>query len=132
MERFLTAEKLDISTGLSQAIILAFEMAAKAVSGSQMFVYERGFGALNERILRAHSAYIKNTGGSVTTTTTLVDFAYSVYSGIIQNFVFARRDRDEIVKECHLALLKASTHATDVPQFVYNDPYTYLVWYVYR
>lgn len=132
LERFLTAEKLDISTGLSQAIILAFETAAKAVSGSQMFVYERGFGALNERILRAHSAYIKNNDGSVTTTTTGMNFTYSIYSNIIQNLVFARNDRNEIIKECHLALLKASTHAADVPQFVYNDLYAYLVRYVYR
>ncbi|WP_415769114.1 zeta toxin family protein [Pseudomonas sp. LB3P38] len=132
MERFLTVSTLDASMSYAPAIILAFEKAAKAVSGSQVNVYERGFGVLNERTLIAQSTYSKAADGSVTTTTTKVDFAYSVYSNIIDNRVFAVSDRDEVVKECHLALYKTATHASYVPNFVYNDLYAYIVQYVNR
>jgi hypothetical protein len=132
MERFLTVSTLDASMSYAPAIVLAFETAAKAVSGSQVNVYERGFGVLNERTLIAQSTYSKAADGSVSTTTTKVDFAYSVYSNIIDNHVFAASDRDEVVKECHLALLKTRTHASHVPNFVYNDLYAYIVKYVNR
>jgi hypothetical protein len=132
MERFLTVSTLDASMSYAPAIILAFEAAAKAVSGSQVNVYERGFGALNERTLIAQSTYSKGADGSITTTTTKVDFAYSVYSSIIDNHVFAASDRDEVIKECHLALLKMATHASHVPKFVYNDLYAYIVKHVNR
>jgi hypothetical protein len=132
MERFLTVSALDVSMGYAPAIILAFETAAKAISGSQINVYERGFGGLNERTLIAQSTYSKAADGSVSTTTTKVDFAYSVYSNIIDNRVFAVSDRDEVVKECHLALYKTAAHASYVPNFVYNDLYAYIVQYVNR
>ncbi|KJZ64131.1 zeta toxin family protein [Pseudomonas fluorescens] len=132
MERFLTVSTLDASMSYAPAIILAFETAAKAISGAQINVYERGFGELNERTLIAQSTYSKATDGSVSTTTTKVDFAYSVYSNIIDNRVFAVSDRDEVVKECHLALCKTATHASYVPNFVYNDLYAYIVQYVNR
>ena len=132
MERFLTVSKLDASMRFAQAIILAFETAAKAISGSQIFVYERGFGVLNERTLRAQSTYIKAGDGTVSTTTTLRDFAHSVYFNIIDNHVYTMSDRDEVIKECHLALLKTASHTSFVPSFVYNDLYTCIVKYVYR
>ncbi|KAA0987157.1 zeta toxin family protein [Pseudomonas sp. ANT_J28] len=132
MERFLTVSTLDASMSYAPAIILAFETAAKAVSGSQVNVYERGFGVLNERTLIAQSTYSKAADGSVTTTTSKVDYAYSVYSSIIDNHVFAVSDRGEVIKECHLALLKMATHASYVPNFVYNDLYAYIVQYVNR
>jgi hypothetical protein len=132
MERFLTVSTLDASMSYAPAIILAFETAAKAVSGSQVNVYERGFGLLNERTLIAQSTYSKGVDGSVTTTTTKVNFAYGIYSNIIDNHVFAASDRDEVVKECHLALLKTTTHASHVPTFVYNDLYAYIVKHVNR
>ena len=59
MERFVTVSTLDASMSYAQAIILAFETACKAVSGSQITLYERGFGALKERALRAQSTYTK-------------------------------------------------------------------------
>ncbi|MHC8299906.1 zeta toxin family protein [Pseudomonas sp. ZS1P83] len=132
MERFLTVSKLNTSMGYAQAIILAFETAAKAVSGSQITVYERGFGVLNERTVRAQSTYTKAADGLVTTTTTMRPFEYIVYSRITDNHVFAVNGHYEIVKECHLALLKAGTHASHVPAFVYNDLYTYIAKYVLR
>lgn len=136
MERFLTVSAMDASMAYAPAIILAFEKAAKAISGSQIHLYERGFGVLNERTLIAQNTYSKAAGGSVTTTTTTttttVDFGYSVYSSIIENHVFSVSDRDEVIKECHLALYKAATHASYVPNFVYNDLYAYIVQYVNR
>lgn len=132
MERFLPASKLETSMGYAQAIILAFDTAAKAISGGQTCLYERGFGALHERVLVAQSTYSKAAGGAVTTTTTKKEFALSDYSNIIDNQVFAIRERDQVVKECHVALHKTQGHAKDVPDFVYNDLYGYIVKYVYR
>lgn len=132
MERFLTLSRLKASMCYAQAVILAFETAAKAVSGSQINLYERGFGALNERALIAQSTYSKAADGSVSATTTKINFTYSVYSSIIDNHVFATRDRDEVLKECHLALLKTQAYAQDVPDFVYNALYAFITKYVNR
>jgi hypothetical protein len=132
MERFLTVSKLNAGMSNAQATILAFETAAKAVSGSQMIVYERGFGVLNERTLRAQSTYTKAADGSVSRTTTMRHFEYIVYSRIIDNHVFAVDGNQEIVKECHLALLRTAAHASYVPNFVYNDLYAYIDKYVCR
>ncbi|MCP1518497.1 hypothetical protein J2Y74_002807 [Pseudomonas migulae] len=132
MERFLTVSKLEASMHFALAIILAFETAAKAISGSQMFVYERGFGVLNERTLRAQSTYTKAADGTVSTTTTLKDFAHSTYFDIIDNHVNSTSRRNKVIKECHLALLKIAGHTQHVPSFVYNDLYACIVRYVNR
>jgi hypothetical protein len=58
--------------------------------------------------------------------------AYSAYESIINNHVHTLSERDEIVKECHLALLNTQTYALVVPDFVYNDLYAYIVKYVNR
>lgn len=132
LERFLPVSKLETGTGFAQAIILALDTAAKAISGGQTFLYERGFGALSERALVAQSTYSKAVGGAVTTTTTEKTFAFSDYSNIIDNHIFAIRERDQIVKECHAALHTTWSHASEVPDFVYNDLYGYIVKYVQR
>ncbi|MCP1445585.1 hypothetical protein J3D54_004717 [Pseudomonas sp. GGS8] len=122
MERFLTVADLNASMGNAQAILVAFETAAKAISGSQITLYERGFGALKERVLRAQSTYTLADDGSVTVATSKTVFAYSVYASIINN-VIAVNDREQMIKECHMTLHKARTHAKYVPNFVYNDLY---------
>lgn len=131
LERFLTVSNLNASMGNAQAIIVAFETAAKAISGSQITLYERGFGALKERVLRAQSTYTLAGDDGVTISTSKTVFAYSVYSGIINN-VIAQSDQEQMIKECHMTLHKARTHAKHVPDFVYNDLYAYIVKYVYR
>jgi hypothetical protein len=131
MERFVTVSLLDASMSNAQAIILAFETAAKVVSGSQITLYERGFGALKERTLRAQSTYTKAADGALTITGT-TPFAYSAYRTIIDNHIYTMSDRDEMIKQCHLALLKTQTYAEHVPDFVYNDLYAYIVKYVCR
>ncbi|VVM65488.1 hypothetical protein PS662_01526 [Pseudomonas fluorescens] len=132
LERFLPVSKLEISMGYAQAVILALDNAAKTISGGQTFLYERGFDALNERVLVAQSAYLRTIGGAVTTTTIEKTFAFSDYSNIIDNHVFAIRERDHVVKECHVALHTTQSHAKEVPDFVYNDLYGYIVKYVQR
>ncbi|MDI1332837.1 MULTISPECIES: zeta toxin family protein [Pseudomonas] len=128
LERFVTRSTLESSMRNEQAVILAFETASKAVDRSQITVYERGFGALKERVSRAHITY--TTTACVTPSATPT--AYSAYESIINNHVHTLSERDEIVKECHLALLNTQTYAQVVPDFVYNDLYAYIVKYVNR
>ncbi|AWM92191.1 Zeta toxin [Pseudomonas sp. 31-12] len=128
LERFVTYKDLDASMSNARAIILAFEVASKAVSGSQISVYERGLGVLNERALRLHNTYTKAVDGTPSTAPNL----YSAYGNIINNDIYTPAERDEMIKECHLALLKTQTYAQLVPDFVYNDLYAYIVKHVYR
>ncbi|MHC8366795.1 zeta toxin family protein [Pseudomonas sp. ZT5P21] len=132
LERFLTGSTLEASMGYAHAIILAIETASKAISGSQITVYERGFGVLKERAVRGQSTYTKAADGSVSKTTTLRHFEHIVYSRIIDNHVFAVNGHHEIIKECHLALLKIAGQIQYVPSFVYNDLYSYIVRYINR
>ncbi|MFU2326053.1 zeta toxin family protein [Pseudomonas sp. NFX98] len=132
LERFVSHSALEASMSNAQAIILAFETLAKAISGSQLYLYERGLGALKERTLRGHSTYTKAENGELTITSTGEPYSYSAYSAIINNHIYAMAERDEMVKECHLALLKAGTYGKQVPDFVYNDLYAYIVKHVYR
>ena len=78
------------------------------------------------------STYTKAANGTIDSTTLNTHFSHGVYSGIIDKHVFAMTDRDEMVKECHVALHKSRTHARYVPNFVYNELYAYIVKYVYR
>ncbi|WP_213939523.1 zeta toxin family protein [Pseudomonas sp. dw_612] len=132
LERFVNLDALQTSMSNAQATILAFDAAAKAVSGGRIYLYERGFGALKERTLRGHSTYTKADDGSLTVSGVATPYNYSAYDTIINNHVFSRADRDEMVKECHLALLKTGAYAQHVPDFVYNDLHAYIIKYVYR
>lgn len=127
MERFLTRATLRASMGYAHAIILAIETASKAISGSKITLYERGFGVLKERTERAQTTYTKGADGAVTKATTSTQFEHIVYSRIIDNRAFPANGHHEIIKECHLALLKIASHIQYVPSFVYNDLHTYIV-----
>ncbi|MET0848239.1 MAG: zeta toxin family protein [Pseudomonas sp.] len=128
LERFVTYKHLDASMSNARAIILAFEVASKAVGGSQVTLYERGLGVLKERVLRVHNTYTKAADGTPSTMPSL----YDAFDNIINYHIYDPAERDEMIKECHLALLKAQTYAQLVPDFVYNDLYAYIVKYVYR
>ncbi|MNP29054.1 hypothetical protein D3C76_1220620 [compost metagenome] len=80
----------------------------------------------------AETTYPETTGGEITETGSTKRYTYSAYDKIITNYVYALEDRDELVKECHLALHKIGTYAEKVPDVVYNDLYAYIVKYVYR
>jgi len=131
MERFVPLSALNASLGNAQATIHAFETAAKAVSGSRIFLYERGFGPLKERILRAQSTYTRGSDDAVVITGPKVAYA-SVFESIVNNRLHLIGDREEMVKECHLALSKAQMHPEHVPEAVFNDLYAYILRYVYR
>ncbi|RON24183.1 Zeta toxin [Pseudomonas brassicacearum] len=129
LERFVTLASLDASMSNAQAIILAVETASKAVSGSQITVYERGLGGLKERVSRFQKTYTKD---ATEVTLPTAPTACNTYADIINNDVYTKRERDEMLKECHLALLKTQAHATLVPDFVYNNLHAYIVKYVHR
>lgn len=132
LERFVSYSALESSMSNSTAVLVAFESIAKAVSGSQVYLYERGLGSLNDRVLRAHSAYTLDANGDLNVSTTLVPYAYAAYDAILGRAVYSMAERDEMVQQCHLALTKAAVYAKQVPDFVYNDLYGYIIKYVYR
>ncbi len=132
LERFLTTPQLTLSLSNAQPVIRAFETAAKAVNHSKIFLYQRGFGALYERNLQAQSTYCKAANGDVTTTTTKVHFAYSIYAGIVENPAYGVDDRGDVIKACHLTLSKTIADSKLVPVHVYNDLYAYIVKHVNR
>jgi hypothetical protein len=129
LERFVTCTALQASMSNAQAIILAFETASKAVSGSQITVYERGLGGLKERVSRFQKTYATIANEVIPPE---APTACSAYACIISNHIYTMRERDEMLKECHLALLKTQAHPTLVPDFVYNDLHAYIVKYVNR
>lgn len=55
MDRFVTIEMIDESINNAQAILSAFETACMRVSGSQIRMYERGFGKLRNTTQFCHS-----------------------------------------------------------------------------
>ncbi|MGY3171510.1 hypothetical protein ACVWYU_000884 [Pseudomonas sp. TE12234] len=132
MERFVSYSRLESSISNAPAVLVAFEFIAKTVSGSQIFLYERGLGTLSERVLRAHSSYTLDANGNLNEVSTLQPYAYSAYDTILRRSVYSMEERDEMVKECHLQLLKTSQYDKQVPDFVYNDLYSYITKYVYR
>ncbi|MBV6823085.1 zeta toxin family protein [Pseudomonas sp. PD9R] len=132
LERFVSYSALESSISNAPAVLVAFETIAKTMSGSQVFLYERGLGTLSERVLRAHSLYTLGVDGELTVTSTLEPYAYSAYDTILTRYVYSMPERDEMVKACHLALIKTERFAKQVPDFVYNDLYGYIIKYVYR
>lgn len=132
LERFVTYSALESSMSNAPAIILAFEALSKTVSGSQIFLYERGLGPLKERTLRAHSVYTKSARGTLSTASPVGAYSYKAYETIVNNPVYSPQERDEMIKECQLSLLKTGVYAKEVPDFVYNDLHAYIIKYVYR
>lgn len=131
LERFVTLSALNASLGNAQPTLLAIETTAKAVSGSQIYLYERGFGPLKERILRTQSTYTLDPDGTLLIAGPKVVYA-NAFEIITNNRLHLIGDREEMVKECHLTPLKTKPHAEHVPDSVYNDLYAYILKYVYR
>ncbi|MDF9773182.1 zeta toxin family protein [Pseudomonas baetica] len=132
LERFVSYSRLESSISNAPAVLVAFELLAKEVSGSQIYLYERGLGELNDRVLRAHSTYTLDATGKLTEVSELQAYAYSAYDKVLRSYVYSMEERDEMVKECHLQLLRTSAYVKYVPDFVYNDLYSYITKYVYR
>ncbi|NHN70277.1 Zeta toxin [Pseudomonas fluorescens] len=131
MERFVPLSALNASLANAQATILALETAAKAVDGSRMFLYERGLGQLRERLLRVQNTYTRGSNGALVIDGPKVAYA-SVFEAIVNNRLQLIGDREEMVRQCHLALHEARVHAEHVPDAVFNDLYAYILRYVCR
>lgn len=132
LERFVSLDTLQFSLGNAQAILLAFESAAKTVAGSQISLYERGFGHLKERILRAQSTFSQAHDGSLVVSSSATVYSLSAYSAIVNRLVYSLAERDEMIKECHWLLAKTTVHADQVPDFVYHELYGHIIKYVNR
>ncbi|KAA0955013.1 zeta toxin family protein [Pseudomonas sp. ANT_H12B] len=131
LERFVSYSALQTSMNNAPQILLAMETLAKSVNGSRIVLFERGFGTLNERVVRAHSTYNQDANGKLTISATETPYTYSAYEAVINNQL-SMSERDEIVKVCHLELLAIEPHALQVPDFVYSDLYAYIVKFAYR
>ncbi|MBV4458336.1 zeta toxin family protein [Pseudomonas sp. COR58] len=132
LERFVRPSDLRSSLGNSHAVLFALENAAKTVDGSQIHLYERGLGALNDRVLRRQSTYRLDESKKLTETSTLEPYRYSDYEQVSGNTVNTPAERDEMIRECHLALSKTAGHVDQVPTFVYNALHARIVKHVYR
>nr|AAP76492.1 Uvs007 [uncultured bacterium] len=132
LERFVQSSELESSRNNAQVIIEALESAAKTTKGSKITLYERGFGKLKERTLRAQSLYTEAPNGTPNTSTTTAFFSYGAYEKIISHQICTREERFDVVKECHLALLKTGVQASNVPDRIYNELYAYIITYMCR
>lgn len=56
----------------------------------------------------------------------LQPYACNAYDTILRRSVYSMEERDEMVRECHLHLLKTSKYGNQVPGFVYNDLYSHI------
>ncbi|MFW9082506.1 zeta toxin family protein [Pseudomonas sp. P2757] len=132
LERFLRPATLKSSFDTAHAVLYALEAASKKVSGSQVFLYERGFGAMQDRALRAHSAYALDAENQLTITSTSTAYSYGAYERIVGKSVSSEAERNELIKESHLALHKATHYAAQVPDYLFNALYSRIVKYVQR
>ncbi|MHA3738824.1 zeta toxin family protein [Pseudomonas sp. Eth.TT006] len=132
LERFVRSADLKASMNNAHAVIFELENATKTVEGSQIYLYERGLGALKERVLRGHSTCTRNAQGGLELTSTGQPYSYEMYESIASNAVNSLAERDEMVRECHLALQKTAHYAEQIPEFVYNALYSRIVKYVNR
>lgn len=153
LERFVDVSAIEASMANAQSILTAFENACLLAPGSEIILYERGFGVLKDRIVVCHSRCdapdqltplaITTQDGQVIspaenpvrierTPTLNAPCSYNNYAKIVNAPIFTRDERGETLKECHLALAHAAEFAKQIPYTVYNDLYAYVVKYVYR
>jgi hypothetical protein len=132
LERFVKPSALKSSLGNAHAVLYTLESVARKISGSQIFLYERGLGALQDRILRAHSTYTLDTQHKLSITSTSTPYSYEAYERIFSKSVNGENERNEMVRECHLALSKATQYATQVPDFLFNALHARIIRYVQR
>jgi len=148
LERFLKMAELEASLSHAQVILDAFELACSQKVGSQITLYERGFGELKNRRVLCHSlcdgvgqltpqAIVDHKGKAVSVADNPVAIergaakvtrsGYSAYAAVVNAPLSLRRDRREMVWDCQLALLDAMPLRGQVPTFIQQD----LVGYVF-
>jgi len=132
LERFVRPSALKSSLANAHAVLFALETASKRISGSQIFLYERGLGVLKDRVLRAHSVYTRNAQDLVSVSSTSTPYTYGAYEQVVGKSISSDAERNELVRESHLALFKATQYAAQVPDFLVNALYARIVKYVQR
>ncbi|ALI03752.1 Zeta toxin [Pseudomonas sp. FW306-02-F02-AA] len=149
LERFLRLSELETSLGNAEKVLNAFEEACVKKVGSQITLYERGFGELKNRKVVCRSqcdtlgqltaqSVVDHKGATVTVADNPVAIerapgktsrsCYAAYNHIVSAEVSLRRDRREMVWDCQLALLEVLRLNNQVPAFVNTD----LVGYVFK
>ncbi|MBK5373251.1 zeta toxin family protein [Pseudomonas sp. TH43] len=133
-ERFVRPSVIKSSLATAHAVVFALEAAARQSDGSQIFLYERGMGALKERAQRAHSLYAKDETGKLTITSTagLPAYNYAAYELISGRSITGPSEHHELIKECHLMLLQCSQYAEQLPDYVYDALYSRIFRYAQR
>ncbi|MEB0078131.1 zeta toxin family protein [Pseudomonas sp. CCI3.2] len=153
LERFVDLSAIEASMANAQSILTAFESACLLVPGSEIIMYERGFGVLKDRTVVCHSrcdapeqltpqpintrdgqviSPAENTVRIERTPILNVPCTYNNYATIVNAQIFTRDERGETLKECHLALSQVAEFAKHIPYAVYSDLYAYIVKYVFR
>lgn len=128
-ERFVKPGELKSSLAIAHAVVFALETAAKQSDGSQIHLYERGMGALKERLLRASSVYTKDTPKPLLTTAVVPPYSYEAFKRISTGSIKCGAQRREFIKECHQMLLQTSQYAEQIPDFVYDALYSRIFKY---
>lgn len=131
LEQFISVPMLEASLNQAKVVVPALEHAAQAISGSTIHFYERGLGALKERALRAQSTYTRDAQGLLCVSGGGQNYA-SLFETTACRPICELKDREEMVKECHRALLNRQTSTAPAPDSLCNDLYTYILRYVYR
>ncbi|WP_315975334.1 zeta toxin family protein [Pseudomonas sp. 6D_7.1_Bac1] len=153
LERFLNLSELEASLGNAQTVLNAFEEACAQKVGSEITLYERGFGELKNRKVVCRSlcdaigqlapqSVLDHKGTTVAVADNPVAIerapdktsrtCYAAYNSIVNAEVSLRRDRREMVWDCQLALLDAPRLSNQVPGFVYTDLVSYVIKHLHH
>jgi hypothetical protein len=153
LERFVDLTAIDASMGNAQGILTSFENACVKVKGSKITLYERGLGVLKNRRVVCSSlcnddqellpqSINDNDGTLVTpeenpvrivrTSALNAPCSYTRYAAIVNAPIESRSERGEMLKECHVALVRTNAHSDKVHYSVFNDLYAYVAKHVYR
>jgi hypothetical protein len=132
VERFVRPSELKASLATAHAVVFALEAAAKLSDGSQILLYERGMGALQDRVLRARSLYSRDEQGVLNVTTPNEPYSYAEYQRISSASISGNMERDEFIKACHRMLLQTRQYAEQIPDYVYDALYSRILKYVQR
>jgi hypothetical protein len=132
VERFVRPAELKSSLATAHAVVFALEAAAKQADGSQIFLYERGMGPLQERVLRAQSLYHKDETGALSQTSPGQPYSYDAYQRISSSSIQCGAERQEFIKACHRMLQQTSQFAEQIPDYVYDALYSRILKYVQR
>lgn len=132
LERFVRPSELKSSLATAHAVVFALEIAAKLSDGSQILLYERGMGPLQDRVLRARSLYNKGEKGELSVTSPNQPYSYDAYQRISSSSISGSAEHHEFIKACHRMLQQTSQYAELIPDYVYDALYSRIFKYAQR